>query len=213
MNADTDFVEVLAGSFPGLSGREVELFTRYYRLVLKWNDRLHLTTVTTPRAFVPRHLGEAIFTGNRILPGIDQFWDIGSGAGIPGIPVAILRPQMYVRLVEANRRKALFLEEVATELQLHRVKVINARFETLGGFSAHACLAARAVEKMEEVVRGIVRQGGEAAQILILGGAQLEGVMGAAGWRLERYRLPASTNRWLFELVNAKTQGRKDAKE
>jgi len=190
---------------------EEDLFERYYKLVLKWNSRLHLTTLTTPDAFVKRHLNEAIFVEKRILPTIDEFWDIGSGVGIPGIPVAVLRPDMEVWLVEANRRKALFLEEVAAELQLKHVRVVNARFETIDTFSPQACLAARAVERMERVVREIVRKGSGVAQILILGGARLVISPGPA-WRLERHRMPDSTGRWLFELVrlNAKAQGRKD---
>ena len=214
MSADVGLVEFLEQSFPGLSKQAMELFERYYQLVLKWNARLHLTTITTPGAFAERHLGEAIFAGKRILPFVDEFWDIGSGAGIPGIPVAVLQPEMEVRLVEANRRKALFLEEVVAELQLSCVRVITARFETIDRFSSSACLAARAVERMERVVREIVRRGSGAAQILILGGAQLETSLARAGpdFRLERYRMPASTNHWLFELVrlNANAQGRKE---
>jgi len=187
---------------------EEDLFERYYKLVLKWNSRLHLTTLTTPDAFVKRHLNEAIFVEKRILPTIDEFWDIGSGVGIPGIPVAVLRPDMEVWLVEANRRKALFLEEVAAELQLKHVRVVNARFETIHTFSPQACLAARAVERMESVVREIVRKG--VAQILILGGGGLI-VPSGPEWCLERHRMPQSTGRWLFDLVrlNAKAQGRR----
>src|SRR6185369_4459750 len=113
-------MSAIARSFPGLSEHEKDLLERYYKLVLKWNDRLHLTTITAPDAFVRRHLDEAIFVEKRILPIVDEFWDIGSGVGIPGIPVAVRRPDMEVRLVEANRRKALFLEEVVAELQLAR---------------------------------------------------------------------------------------------
>lgn len=192
-----------------LSEHETDLFERYYKLVLKWNDRLHLTTITTPEGFVRRHLGEALFVEKRILPAVDEFWDIGSGVGIPGIPVAVRRPDIEVRLVEANRRKALFLEEVVAELQLARVKVINARFDTIDTFSPQACLAARAVERMERLVREIVKTG--AAQILILGGTGLI-VPAGAGWRVQRHRMPHSTGRLLFELVrlNAKAQGRKE---
>jgi 16S rRNA (guanine527-N7)-methyltransferase len=183
---------------------EEDLFERYYKLVLKWNHRLHLTTITTPEAFLKRHLSEAIFVEKRILPTIDEFWDIGSGVGIPGIPVAVLRPYMEVWLVEANRRKALFLEEVAAELQLKHVHVVNARFETIDTFSPQACLAARAVEKMESVVREVVRKGSGVAQILILGGAGLV-VSARPEWRLEKYRMAHSTGRWLFELVRCNT--------
>jgi 16S rRNA (guanine527-N7)-methyltransferase len=194
-----------------IGATEEDLFERYYKLVLKWNDRLHLTTITTRDAFVRRHLGESLFAEKRILPFIDEFWDIGSGVGIPGVPVAVLRPGMEVRLVEANRRKALFLEEVVAELQLKRVRVINARFETIHGFSPQACLAARAVERMERVVQEIVRKGSGVAQILILGGARLV-VSAGPGWRVERHRMPQSTGRWLLELVrlSAKAQGRKE---
>src|SRR5882762_9810000 len=102
-----------------LSDLEVDRFLHFYYLVLKWNNRLHLTTITQPLPFAQRHLCESVFAEDYLLPTIQKVWDIGSGVGIPGIPFSIIRPDLIITLVEANKKKAIFLKEVITSLQLN----------------------------------------------------------------------------------------------
>ncbi|MCI0665770.1 MAG: class I SAM-dependent methyltransferase, partial [Acidobacteria bacterium] len=114
----------------GFSEAEIDLLSKYYDLVLKWNKRLHLTTLTQPREFFERHILESAFSESLILPSVNQVWDLGSGLGVPGMVIAILRPDLDVRLVEASRNKALFLEEVDVSLNLKNLRVIESRFES-----------------------------------------------------------------------------------
>lgn len=193
------FEELLGQNLPDLSSEVKARLGEYYQLVVKWNERISLTTLTSPEEFVERHLGEGYFAASLIAPGIERFWDIGSGVGIPGVPVAVLRPDLEVKLVESNRKKSIFLEEVADLLGLTNVKVMNVRFEKLGGFAALDCVSLRAVERMERVVADLTAMASEAGQLLIFGGEALK-VMEREGRRLVRHPVPGANGTFVFEV-------------
>ncbi len=88
---------------------------RHYRLLQRWNARMNLSAIREPVAIARRHFGEAAFL-HRALPAAPSFADIGSGAGFPGLPLAILRPEATMVLVEARGRKAAFLREACRGL-------------------------------------------------------------------------------------------------
>jgi len=158
----------------GFSEAETDLLSKYYELVLKWNKRLHLTTLTPPREFFERHILESAFSESLILPSVNQVWDLGSGLGVPGMVIAILRPDLDVRMVEVSRNKALFLEEVAVRLNLKNVKVIESRFEAIEDVPEKSCLTVRAIERMEKMIPEILRLGAKASQIMIFGAKGIE---------------------------------------
>ncbi|HKX27234.1 MAG TPA: 16S rRNA (guanine(527)-N(7))-methyltransferase RsmG [Blastocatellia bacterium] len=190
------------------SEREIHSFSLYYRLILKWNRRLHLTTITQPQAFIERHLCESEFAAARLAPAADQLWDLGTGPGIPGIPIAILTPDLTVHLVESSRSKAIFLEEAVSELKLSRARVVAERIESLGNFPAGSALTARAVEKMEDLIPRIVRAGAESAQILLFGTGQNElsiRQLLSESMALTAYPLPGSDQRVLFVIDRRKS--------
>src|SRR5215475_7308796 len=122
------------------TGAEAYLLSKYYELVLKWNKRLHLTTLTQPQDFIERHILESAFSESLILPSVNQVWDLGSGLGVPGMVIAILRPDLNVRLIEASRNKTLFLEEAAAHLNLKNIKVVESRFEDVKVVPEESCL-------------------------------------------------------------------------
>ena len=190
------------GQIRPLLASEIDSFVSYYRLVLKWNPLLHLTTLTSPADFAIRHLGEALIAEEHLLDSITEFWDIGSGAGIPGLPVAIRRPVLPVSLIEANRRKAIFLDEAAAVLCLSRVKVLHERFSKLLPPNG-VCLSARAVERMGLVIDEILAHQDVCRQILLFGNRELESKLAnsaVSGWKLEIKLLPASKDRFLYNL-------------
>jgi 16S rRNA (guanine(527)-N(7))-methyltransferase RsmG len=153
---------------------EIDLLSKYYELVLKWNKRLHLTTLTRPQEFFERHILESIFSESLILPSVNHVWDLGSGLGVPGMVIAILRPDLDTHLVEAGRNKALFLEETAAHLDLKNVTVVESRFETLDPLPEESCLTVRAIEKMGKLIPEILRLGARSSQILIFGAKDME---------------------------------------
>ena len=153
---------------------EADLLSKYYELAMKWNKRLHLTTLTQPQEFFERHILESAFSESLILPSVNQVWDLGSGLGVPGMVIAILRPDLVVRMVEASRNKVIFLEEATAHLSLNNVEVIESRFEVIEGVPEESCLTVRAIEKMEKMIPEILRLGAEASQILIFGAKGFE---------------------------------------
>jgi len=125
-----EFADLLQERLNGvvaLSGMQVAALQRHYELLMKWNRVLSLTTITRLDEVVERHYCESLLTGAHLPPGVLKIVDIGSGPGFPGLPIAILRPECRVVLVESNQRKAMFLKESARGLA--GVRVIAKRAE------------------------------------------------------------------------------------
>lgn len=184
-----------------LTAEQIDRLMAHYGMILKWNARLHLTTIVEPESFVDRHLSESIVAATRIRPEMLELWDLGSGAGLPGIPIAILRPDLDVYLVEARRAKAIFLEEAAERLDLKRVKPINCRIESLDPIPPAGAITARAVDRMEDLIPDICTVARSSRQWLVFGGEQL---LCELAIRAERepvlIRLPGSDRRFLADL-------------
>lgn len=108
----------------------VKLFTGYYQELLAWNQRINLISRKDEDQIVTRHFLESVgflkavnFTSQaRVL-------DLGSGAGFPGIPIALVRPDLTMILVESIKKKAEFLRYIAQKLDLNNIQVINKRME------------------------------------------------------------------------------------
>lgn len=128
------FRELLASEFKPygeLGSRQMDLLGRHYDLLLKWNRLLNLTRIEELEEAVRFHYCESLFLGGRLPKGPLRVADVGSGAGFPGIPVAVLRPDLEVALIESHQRKSVFLREAARELS--NVRVVNCRAEECVG--------------------------------------------------------------------------------
>jgi len=115
--------------FSTLSDTQVSLCKQHYELLLRWNTKLNLTRITGLRDAVRYHYCESLYLARSLPEGPLRVADIGSGAGFPGIPVAIYRPDVHVDLVESHQRKAVFLTEAVRELGLKNVGVRSLRAE------------------------------------------------------------------------------------
>ncbi len=197
--SDARLGKLISKAFPTLSEATLSQLVAYYELVLKWNRKISLTTVTSPEEFAVRHLGEALFAADWIREGVTEVWDIGSGLGIPGIPMAIVRPRLSVKLVESNRKKAIFLEEACDALGLGNATVIRTRLQSLPSFPKGSCVTLRAVERMEDLTAEVLGKA-EDAQVLIFGGADLA-VAKSAEQQLKQSLLPGSTARFLYSVT------------
>jgi 16S rRNA G527 N7-methylase RsmG len=123
--------------------------------------------------------------------------------GVPGLPIAVVRPDIGVKLVEARLKRSVFLKEAADALGLKNVEVVNARIEEMEVAAAGTCLSARAIEEMEQILTEIFRIGGGADQLLIFVGDRLAARVieqAGEGWRLERHGLPGSQSRYVMDL-------------
>lgn len=135
-----------------LSAAQISALERHYELLLHWNRRMNLTTVTRLPEAALRHYSESLFLAARLSRG--EAVDVGSGAGFPGIPVAITRPDCRVTLVESHQRKAVFLREASRGLE--EVRVVAARAETLQ--PGYEWLVSRAVDPSELMKLRIARR-------------------------------------------------------
>lgn len=116
-----------------LSPAQLAQFAAYEALLLEWNDRISLTAIRQPRAIRIRHFLDALTCATATGPLDGQtLIDVGSGAGLPGLPLKILYPDLRLTLVDSVAKKARFLELVASELGLSDVTVVADRVETLG---------------------------------------------------------------------------------
>jgi 16S rRNA (guanine527-N7)-methyltransferase len=138
-----------------------ERFARYLALLMKWNARLNLTAIREPSEIVRRHFLESIACA-RLVPPVSSLLDFGSGAGFPGIPISIVRPEIEVTLGESQAKKAAFLREVARTLGLN-ARVFDGRIEAMNAGKRFDAVTVRAVDRMLEATRaayGRVRGGG-----------------------------------------------------
>jgi 16S rRNA (guanine(527)-N(7))-methyltransferase RsmG len=109
-----------------LSAAELELLERHYLLLQHWNRTLNLTRIIDPFESVKLNYCESLFLGIKLPPGPLRVADVGSGAGFPGIPIAIVRPDLTVTLIESHQRKAVFLRESSVGIPNLRVLPIRA---------------------------------------------------------------------------------------
>jgi 16S rRNA (guanine527-N7)-methyltransferase len=96
--------------FP-LSAEQERALAAHLEMLLRWNQKLNLTAIRNREEAIQRHYCESLFLGMHLPPGAWTIADVGSGAGFPGFPVAVLRPDCQVTLIESHQRKAVFLRE------------------------------------------------------------------------------------------------------
>ena len=120
-----------------------ERLAAYRSLLLRWNARINLISGETATEIDQRHIADCAQLGP-LLPGEGQVADIGSGAGLPGMVLAIVQPDRAFHLVESDKRKAAFLVEASAQLKLpmvrvHACRAENAKLPALSAITARAC--------------------------------------------------------------------------
>jgi 16S rRNA (guanine527-N7)-methyltransferase len=120
----------------------------YLDLLLKWNARTNLTAIRDPEEIVSRHFGESLFAARHLASNTPTLLDFGSGAGFPGIPIGLLRPDIQVTLAESQNKKASFLREAVRTLNLS-TEVWPSRVEEMSIDRRFHTVTLRAVDNME----------------------------------------------------------------
>lgn len=126
------FLQGLRGLSLTLSHEAVTKFERYYQLLLEWNEITNLTAITDPEGVVLKHFIDSLTCLPYLEPGPLRTADIGTGPGLPGIPLKLARPEMELTLVESNNKKVKFLEAAIQELKLEKTQVLWKRAEEVG---------------------------------------------------------------------------------
>ena len=132
---------------PAASGKLVD----YLGLVQKWNRVYNLTAVREPRKMLAHHLLDCL----AVVPLVrgTSLLDVGSGAGLPGIPVAIALPRIHATLLDSSQKKAAFLKQAAIELALTNVEVVCERVEAWDTARRFDVVVSRALTDLPEFVR------------------------------------------------------------
>jgi 16S rRNA (guanine527-N7)-methyltransferase len=148
-----------------LTDREGEQLVKYLKLLVKWQKTHRLLGSVDPAWVVENVFLDSLCFLGALPHGIASIADVGSGAGVPGIPMAIVRPDISFSLIEARERRASFLSTVVRELALAHVEVVPARVETLehrcvGGFDAVVMRCAGEISAVLGSALRLVRGGG-----------------------------------------------------
>ena len=125
----------------------------YIELLLKWNKTISLTTVTKVEEILAFHFGESLFALPMLPVEKSRLADVGSGAGFPGIPLAMARPSLDVTLIEPNAKKFAFLNEVIRQLGLSNATAVRGRTSELQSSNERfEIITARALGQFDELI-------------------------------------------------------------
>lgn len=197
---ETARIAQLLQPFIQLDETRLVAISKYIDLLLKWNARINLTAIRAPEEIVERHFGESLFAAKHVLAQgpVSRAIDLGSGAGFPGMPFALLASEVEVTLIESNQKKSTFLKELIYLLGLWNVKVFSGRAESYTQSADLVML--RAVEKFEEALPlafNLVSPGGRLA--LMIGTLQVDlakGLLREVEWQ-EPLTIPSGHSRML----------------
>lgn len=114
-----------------LTKEQIEQFYKYMELLLEWNEKINLTAITEPKEVILKHFVDSLTIVKYIENGTSLV-DMGTGAGFPGIPLKILRPDIKITLVDSLNKRINFLNEVISNLKLKNIETIHSRAEEFG---------------------------------------------------------------------------------
>lgn len=171
----------------------------YIALLLEWNRKISLTAVTDPAEIAKFHFGESLFAATVLEISDGRLADVGSGAGFPGIPLAMASPGVHATLIEANARKAAFLSEVVRKLQLPNVTVLRCRMED-ARVQPFDFVCARAVGKHASLIRWSLEKLTRSGRlVLFLSERDAQHIRQTAGWNWgSPIRVPGSLRRCIL---------------
>jgi 16S rRNA (guanine527-N7)-methyltransferase len=176
-----------------------ERVLQYTELLLLWNRRVSLTTVIEPLEVLKFHFGESLMGMKTGCIEHGRLADVGSGAGFPGMPIAMANPRLQTRLIESNAKKATFLAEVTRKLGLGNVQIYKGRAKDLSAPEKFDFVTARALGRHHELLRWAgerLDQGGKA--IFWLSSEGVKAIRGCEGWVWgEPLQIPETKDRFV----------------
>jgi len=133
-----------------VSPQQQEQLLAYLALLIKWNKAYNLTAVRNPDEMVSRHLLDSLSVVPHVREAGDNWLDVGSGGGMPGVPLAILFPERQFTLLDSNGKKTRFLTQVKLELKLANLEVIHSRVEAFTPEQPFSGIVSRAFSSLED---------------------------------------------------------------
>ncbi|MGA6927039.1 MAG: 16S rRNA (guanine(527)-N(7))-methyltransferase RsmG [Desulfosarcina sp.] len=202
-----------------LSADQVQVMQTHASEMIHWNRTTNLTAITEPRDVAVKHYVDALAAA-AWLGDATRILDAGTGAGFPGLPLKIVRPDLSMVLVDSVRKKVSFLKHVIRTLRLNDIEAVHERLEDLGGlpqfqrrFDMVLCRAFSSIEDFARLALPFIRPGG---RLLAMKGPQAtlsklvvdqsgHGTMRCGGAvfavRIHRYRLPIVDARRLLVMM------------
>jgi 16S rRNA (guanine527-N7)-methyltransferase len=160
-----------------------EMTRKYTNLLLRWNQRISLTSLRDPLEILRFHFGESMLAASAVPIEQGRLADVGSGAGFPGLALKIVEPRLDVELIESNKKKATFLGEVCRELGLAGTHVFRGRAEDLDDSQGFDFVTARAVGSYADLLGWAGRVlNSDGKVVLWLGSEDAAGVRLVSGW-------------------------------
>ncbi|MCY3778960.1 MAG: 16S rRNA (guanine(527)-N(7))-methyltransferase RsmG [Chloroflexi bacterium] len=159
-----------------LTAKQIEQFSTLTRLLLEWNQRMSLTGITDPSEVAVKHYLDSL-TLTRVIPRFEglRLVDVGTGAGFPGLVIAILFPDTPVTLMDATGKKLRFIEHVGDALGLKNISTLHARAEDAGRHKSHReaydVVTARAVAPMPALMEYTLPLAKIGGQVIAMRGA------------------------------------------
>ena len=135
-----------------LSDKKIQLFNHFINLLAKWNKAFNLTAVRNIDEMLDRHLIDSLSIAKFIES--NRFIDVGTGPGLPGIPLAILYPEKHFTLLDSNGKKSRFQQQAKQELSLNNVEIINSRVENYIPEEKFDAVLSRAFSTLEDMIKG-----------------------------------------------------------
>jgi len=197
-----DTIRRALGEFQvSLDEKQVLLIQKYMQILRHWNEKLNLTAIREPLEILYRHFCESMYAAVAVPGEFGRLADIGTGAGFPGIPLKIMRPELELFLVESNIKKGTFLAEVVRELELPNARVLISRYEEL--FEELAPLdyvCSRALGEFGPFLEWAASERLSARRTLLwIGGRDLDDVRKSPQWEWqEPISVPQSLRRYLM---------------
>ena len=193
-----------------LEARTVDRLLAYLALMAKWNKTYNLTAVRDPLAMVSHHLLDSLAVLPHLpMPRAGALADAGSGAGLPGIPLAIVRPEWTVVLAEANQKKAAFLRQATIELGLRNTNVHEGRVEGWQPAQHFAIVISRAFARLAQFARACAHLLAADGALVAMKGALRQDELGElAGWQCSSVELRVPLLDAVRHIVICRAQGR-----
>ncbi|MBV2204743.1 MAG: 16S rRNA (guanine(527)-N(7))-methyltransferase RsmG [Pseudomonas sp.] len=190
MVSDAHAAELLRGARElgiELSERQQQQLLAYLALLIKWNKAYNLTAVRDPDEMVSRHLLDSLSVVPFVAEGGTRWLDVGSGGGMPGVPLAIMFPERAFTLLDSNGKKTRFLTQVKLELSLANLEVIHSRVEQYRPDVPFDGISSRAFSALQDFAAWTRHLGGVETRWLAMKGVQPDDELQAlpADFRLE----------------------------
>lgn len=198
-----EFAATLAREAPiygvALTAEQVAALTRYYAILFRWNPRLHLVAPLASDEFARRHILESLLAAH-LLPEDGHIVDVGSGGGLPALPLLIARPDVHFTLLESNSKKSVFLREALAESGCaSRGRAISARFEDQPQPRA-AALTCRALDRFTSLLPALLAWASDINLLLLFGGEELRAHLPEETFDLSAQLIPQSERRFLYTI-------------